>query len=154
MRTCVYQSDTVKYLLDSPRLTSQTINAKDSYGRTALHIACMNQEDAVEHLLNCDRFTDLSVNAVTDAGSTALHVACGETKCKSLDILMSSNRLTVQTFKITQRLTDYIGKLNSVLAPNPDPNTDLTVIELRIENINLKRKIAELELGLLEPLSR
>lgn len=169
---CSYQPEAVKYLLNCERITVQTINTKSVNGYTALHCACVNHNDSIEYLLNCDKFTYASINAVTNKGNTAFHFVCEKKNSKYIDMFISSDKLTAQTVKaknseeytaldlvnkynenteIVQRLTNYIRSLeNSCSTQNHDPNHKLTIIQLQIENTELKLINAQLELKILE----
>lgn len=170
-RACIFNPEIVPYLLKNNRLTEQSINAKNIDGSTALHWACEFQPDAIEHLLNCDKFTAESINTIEfETGNSVLHYACGNENSKTIDQLLSSNKLTIETIgkinacgctaldvarerhtkETVDRLMNYIEKLNDDVSQNNKQNTDLDMINLQIENTELKRTIAQLELKILE----
>lgn len=170
-RACLNSLESVRYLLESNRLSLQTINLICGDGQTALHCACRANTEIVKYLLNNDKLTNSTINAKSASGNSVLHFACENKNAgwEMIECLLSCNKLTLQTInslndegltaldlarkhqpkEIVDQMANLIRKLNDDASQNDGQNLELAMINLQLENAELKRQIAQMELKFL-----
>lgn len=97
------QTEAVKALLASSKLTKETINDKDLYGNTAFYFAVTRGEaEIVQALLASSKVTAETINdTMGKCKDTALHLAIVKGNLESVKALLTSDRVTKETINTT-----------------------------------------------------